>query len=161
MSRTATTVSSVSSAEFTVLVLTMMLQPPGVAGGVPGGDLREAERLADEVLNQGDKIPFDVRAQALAIKGFYTRALNVYVVGLRERGLVPPGYGNTLLDLINNHPALRRPETLMIPDPVEDHIPATGEGVGASAGASADFLVLAGAALAFKAAGVAERLEDG
>ena len=36
-----------------------------------------------------------------------------------------------------------------------------GDGIGAGARAAADFLVLAGAALAFELAGVAQRLEDG
>jgi tetratricopeptide (TPR) repeat protein len=108
------------SADFSVLLFTLLLQaPPGFPGGAPTADQKEAERLADEVLAQGDKVPFDVRAQALAVKGLYTRALNVYTAGLREKGLLAPGYANALLDLIAEHPALRRPETLLIPDPLE------------------------------------------
>jgi tetratricopeptide (TPR) repeat protein len=112
-------VAELNRTDLTVLVLTMMLQAPGLPGGVPTAEQKEAERLADEVLAQGNRVPFDVRAQALAIKGLYTRALMIYTEGLRERGLLAPGYANTLLDLVRNHPALRRPETFMIPDPLE------------------------------------------
>jgi tetratricopeptide (TPR) repeat protein len=77
----------------------------------------EAGRLADEILAQGDKVPFDVRAQALAIKGLYTRALTEYTTGLRRRGLLAAEYANGLLDLIEGHPNLRRPDAPTTPDP--------------------------------------------
>ncbi|MFO0927033.1 MAG: hypothetical protein U0736_08320 [Gemmataceae bacterium] len=76
------------------------------------------EQLADEVLALGDKAPFDARAQALAIKGLYTRALEVYTAGLRDKGLLAPEYANTLLELIAGHPVLRRPESKETPNPL-------------------------------------------
>lgn len=76
------------------------------------------EQLADEVLALGDKAPFDARAQALAIKGLYTRALEVYTAGLRDKGLLAPEYANTLLELLAGHPVLRRPESKETPDPL-------------------------------------------
>src|SRR5262249_21716150 len=96
-------------------LLTLTLQAPGLGGERPGS--REAEKLADQVLAVGDKCA--LRRQALAIKGLCTRALSVYTAGLREKGLLAPEYANTLLDLINSHPALRRPESLATPDPTE------------------------------------------
>src|SRR5262249_6048418 len=98
-----------------VWMLLFAFQAPGLAGEAPGP--REAERLADEVLAPGDKVPFDVRAQALAIKGLYTRALTEYTNGLRQRGLLAPEYANSLLELIASHPSLRRPEGRTIADP--------------------------------------------
>src|SRR5262249_56272186 len=79
---------------------------------------REAERLADELLAKGDEVPFDVRAQALAIKGLDTRALTEYTTGLRRQGLLAPEYANGLLALIEGHPNLRRPDALTTPDPM-------------------------------------------
>lgn len=76
------------------------------------------EQLADEVLALGDKAPFDARAQALAIKGLYTRALQVYTAGLRDNGLLAPEHANTLLELLQGHPVLRRPESKEQPDPL-------------------------------------------
>jgi hypothetical protein len=87
----------------------------------PAGDPQssaEAEKLADEILAMGDKAPFDVRAQALAIKGLHTRAVTTYVTGLRDKGKLPAEEANTLLSLVSDHPALRRPESKATPDPM-------------------------------------------
>jgi tetratricopeptide (TPR) repeat protein len=75
------------SLDAAVLLLALTLQAPG-AGESPDSR-REAEKLADEILAAGDKVPFDVRAQALAVKGLYTPALRTYAAGLREKGLLP------------------------------------------------------------------------
>jgi tetratricopeptide (TPR) repeat protein len=92
------------------------------AGDLPG-DRRaasaEADKIADAILALGDKAPFDARAQALAIKGLHTRALQVYTAGLRDSGVLPAEYANTLLDLINDHPILKRPESLVNADPTQ------------------------------------------
>ncbi|MFM7149291.1 MAG: hypothetical protein ACKO23_05570, partial [Gemmataceae bacterium] len=102
------------------LLLALTLQaPPAIELPRPRGDASEAERLADQVLAQGDKAPFDARAQALAVKGLHTRALNVYVNGLRDKGLIDPEYANNLLALVKDHPAMRRPESLLTPDPLK------------------------------------------
>src|SRR5262249_14866107 len=66
------------------LLVTLGVQAPLGKEVTPA--MREAERLADEVLAKGDKVPFDVRAQALAIKGLHTRALETYARGLRAQG---------------------------------------------------------------------------
>jgi tetratricopeptide (TPR) repeat protein len=79
----------------------------------------EAEKLADEILAQGDKVSFDVRAQALAVKGLHTRAVRTYVLGLRDKGLLAPEHANALMDLVNSHPSLARPDTRTEPDPVQ------------------------------------------
>jgi tetratricopeptide (TPR) repeat protein len=117
LAATAVSVRSTSLLDFTSLMLTMTLQAPDLPTGGPAA--REAEKLADEVLAMGDKAPFDVRAQALAVKGLYTRALRTYTAGLREKGLLAPAYANALLDLISNHPMLKRPDTLTVPEPAE------------------------------------------
>jgi hypothetical protein len=105
----------VTSLELLNLLVALTLQAPGLPPAGP--NVREAEKLADEILAAGNKVPFDVRAQALAVKGLYTRALATYMNGLREQGLLAPRYANALLDLIGNHPALRRPEALAVADP--------------------------------------------
>jgi hypothetical protein len=104
------------SRDAAVLLLALALQAPGAGESSPDSR-REAEKLADEILAAGDKVPFDVRAQALAVKGLYTPALRTYVAGLREKRLLPAGYANGLLDLIDSHPALQRPSSRRTPDP--------------------------------------------
>jgi tetratricopeptide (TPR) repeat protein len=113
----ATTIRSLSMVDFTSLMLTMTFQAADLPKGGPV--TREAEKLADEVLAMGDKAPFDVRAQALAVKGLYTRALRTYTTGLREKGLLAPAYANALLELIAEHPMLKRPDTVVVPEPAE------------------------------------------
>jgi tetratricopeptide (TPR) repeat protein len=103
--------------DFTSLMATLTVQAPDLPLGGPAA--REAEKLADEVLAMGDKAPFDVRAQALAVKGLYTRALRTYTAGLREKGLLAPAYANALLDLISDHPMLKRPDSLIVAEPAE------------------------------------------
>jgi tetratricopeptide (TPR) repeat protein len=93
------------------------LQAPALPGA-PAAAQQEAEKLADEVLAAPKgAVPFDVRAQALAVKGLPTRALIAYAEGLRP--YLPPAYANGLLALVENHPALKRPESLSVPDPLE------------------------------------------
>jgi hypothetical protein len=95
------------------LVVALTLQGP--AGDAAAG---EAEKLADEILAMGDKAPFDVRAQALAIKGLHTRAVTTFVNGLRDKGRLPAEDANTLIGLMADHPGLRRPESKATPDPM-------------------------------------------
>ncbi|MGL4551922.1 MAG: hypothetical protein ACRC33_12150 [Gemmataceae bacterium] len=97
-------------------LLTAAVYAPEVPAAGPGAT--EAERLADEILAAGDRASFDARAQALAVKGLHTRALRTYVAGLRDKGLLTAEHANGLLDLVNDHPALRRPDVRTEPDPV-------------------------------------------
>jgi tetratricopeptide (TPR) repeat protein len=113
--KTTAVARSLSVLDFVSLLMVMTFQAEDLP--LTGPKVREAEKLADEILKMGDKAPFDVRAQALAVKGLYTRALLVYTAGLRENRLLAPAYANALLDLINNHPMLKRPESLAIPEP--------------------------------------------
>jgi tetratricopeptide (TPR) repeat protein len=110
-------IRSLSAVELVSLLMVMNLQAPDLP--LDGPKVREAERLADEILALGDKAPYDARAQALAVKGLYTRAIRVYTRGLLERGLLAPAHANALLDLVGNHPVLKRPDALAIPDPNE------------------------------------------
>ncbi len=114
---TAIATRPLSMLDFTSLMLTLTLQAADMP--MTGPAAREAEKLADEVLAMGDKAPFDVRAQALAVKGLYTRALRTYTAGLREKGLLAPAYANALLELITEHPMLKRPDSLIVPEPSE------------------------------------------
>jgi hypothetical protein len=99
-----------------VLMLTLGLQAP-----LPGGEdagAEEAERLADEVLKAAPgTVPFNVLSQALAVKGRWNAALQTYVEGIRP--MLPREYGNGLMYLVLNHPRLRRPDSLRIPNPQE------------------------------------------
>ncbi|HWG47537.1 MAG TPA: hypothetical protein VN688_32540, partial [Gemmataceae bacterium] len=99
-----------------LLLVTLGLQAPGLPDEEPG--LQEAEQIADEILKApANTVPFNVRAQALAIKGRWTPALQTYIEGIRP--LLPREYGNGLLYLIVNHPRLKRPDSLRIPNPAE------------------------------------------
>lgn len=96
------------------ILVVLGLQAPGDMG--PGQE--EAQRLADEILKApAGSVPFDVRAQALAIKGLWTPALITYAEGLRRH--LPPAYSAGLLDIVRRHPRLQRPDTLAIPNPLE------------------------------------------
>jgi tetratricopeptide (TPR) repeat protein len=97
------------------LLMAITLQAPDLP--LTGPKVREAEKLADEILAAGKKVPFDVRAQALAVKGLYTRALFTYTDGLLAEGYLAPRYANGLRDLVAGHPQLKRPESLAVPDP--------------------------------------------
>src|SRR5262249_26998648 len=91
---------------------------PGLPADADARAQQEAERLADEVLAAPEgSVPFDVRAQALAVKGLYTRALVTYVDGLRP--YMPRNFADGLLRVIRNHPARGRPESLLVPNPLE------------------------------------------
>jgi hypothetical protein len=99
-----------------VLILTLGLQPPLLPGEEPGLD--EAEKLADEVLKASPgTVPFNVLAQALAVKGRWGLALQVYVEGIRP--MLPREYYDGLMYLILNDPRLKQPDSLRIPNPLE------------------------------------------
>jgi hypothetical protein len=99
-----------------LLASALGLQAPGLIDDQPG--MEEAEKLADEVLKApAGKVPFDVRSQALAVKGRWTLALQSYVEGLRP--FMPREYSNGLVYLILNHPRLKRPDSLRIANPME------------------------------------------
>jgi tetratricopeptide (TPR) repeat protein len=84
----------------------------------PGPGQQEAERLADEILKAPEgTVPFDVRAQALAVKGLYTRALQTYAEGLRRH--LPGTYAEGLVELVRIHPRLARPDSLATPNPLQ------------------------------------------
>src|SRR5262249_27477539 len=98
------------------LMVVLGLQAPLLPGEQPG--LEEAEKLADEILKAPPgTVPFNVHAQALAIKGLWGEALREYVAGIRP--LLPREYADGLMYLILNDPRLRRPDSLRIPNPLE------------------------------------------
>jgi len=106
-----------------VLMLVLGLQPPLLPGEEPGLD--EAEKLADEVLKAPpESVPFTARAQALAIKGRWNLALQVYVEGIRP--MLPREYYDGLLYLIRNDPRLKQPVSVRVPNPLaaEKHFAA-------------------------------------
>ena len=99
-----------------LLLLALGLQAPLLPGEEPGQE--EAEKLADEVLKAPPgTVPFPVLAQALAIKGRWGQALQIYIEGIRP--MLPREYGNGLLYLIQNDPRLKRPDSLRTPNPLE------------------------------------------
>ncbi len=105
----------VEAQRFAALLVVLGLQAPDMQSS-PGQE--EAEKLADEVLKApAGRVPFDVRAQALALKGRWTLGLLTYVEGLRA--FLPPNYEAGLLDLVRNHPRLKRPDTLVVPNPLD------------------------------------------
>jgi hypothetical protein len=80
--------------------LVVAFQAPDVA---PNAARDEALRLADEILAQPEgAVPFEQRAQALAIRGLWRRALVTYVEGLRLK--LDREHYSELLDLVQRQP---------------------------------------------------------
>ena len=103
--------------QFLLVLLTTSLQP-----GLPMPPGRaEAIKLANEIIAKHEKdpksVPFDVLAEAYSIKGQWTRALVVYVEGMKP--YVRNDYYQGLLALVRNHPQLRQPDNLNPPNPFE------------------------------------------
>ena len=93
------------------------LQPGGYPGQIDP-TTQEALKLADEILAANpEDVPFEARAQAYAIKGLWTPALRTYVEGLRP--YLSPEHAAGLLAIINGDPNLRRPNVMLVADPVE------------------------------------------
>jgi hypothetical protein len=92
----------------------------GLQAPLPGQDpsQEEAERLADEVLRSpSGTVPFNVLAQALAIKGRWNAALQTYVEGLRP--MLPREYGNGLMFLIRSDPRLKQSDSMRAINPLD------------------------------------------
>jgi len=87
-------------------------------GMQPGGpDQDEAAKLLEEVLNAKDgPDTFMLKAQAQALRGLWTPALKTYAAGLRAH--LRRDYADGLADLIERHPALRRPSSMDPPNPL-------------------------------------------
>jgi hypothetical protein len=94
-----------------LLMLEIGLQPAA------GADPDEAGKLLDEVTNAKDgPDTFMFKAQALALRGLWTPALKTYVAGLRPH--IRRDYADGLAELVDRHPALRRPNSMEPPNPL-------------------------------------------
>ncbi len=94
-----------------LLLVELGMQP----GGGPNQD--EANKLLEEVLNAKDgPDTFMLKAQAEALRGLWTPALKIYVAGLRPH--IRRDYADGLANLIEHHPALRRPPSMDPPNPL-------------------------------------------
>jgi tetratricopeptide (TPR) repeat protein len=93
--------------------LVLLLELTGQAGSGPEPD--EATKLADEVL-ASPEASFALKAQALAIKGQWTKALLTYAEGLRPH--IRRDYADGLLEIVQNHPGLKRRDSLRVADPL-------------------------------------------
>jgi hypothetical protein len=99
-----------------VILLMLGMQMPATAADVPGQS--EAEKLANEVLKAPPgTVPFNVLAQALAVRGRWDSAWQTYVEGLRP--ILPREYGEGLAFLLRNDPRLQRPGSLRTSNPME------------------------------------------
>lgn len=99
-----------------VLMVVLGLQAPLLPADEQGKE--EAEKLADDVLKASPgTVPFNVLAQALAIKGRWNAALQTYVEGIRP--LLPREYGDGLVYLFRNDPRLKRPDSQRTPNPLD------------------------------------------
>lgn len=107
-------VSRLPNAKQLLALLVIGVQPPTPEELA----LEEANKLADEVLARKDidKFPL-LKAQAQAVKGLWTQALNSYVAGLQ------PHLSRELMAglkyIVENHPIQRRPDRLTIPQPMQ------------------------------------------
>ncbi|HZT81139.1 MAG TPA: tetratricopeptide repeat protein, partial [Gemmataceae bacterium] len=95
------------------LLVTLAVPPDGL----PTPEQQKANELANEVLKSrpapGD---FLLRAQAHALQGEWTKALKVYVEGLRPH--LRRDYADGLAEIINNHPVFKRPDSRSVPNPL-------------------------------------------
>jgi tetratricopeptide (TPR) repeat protein len=99
------------------LVTLVLLVELGMQPGGGGADQDEATRLLKEVESAKDgPDTFLLKAQAQALLGQWTPALKTYAAGLRAH--VRRDYADVLADLVEHHPALRRPAALDPPNPV-------------------------------------------
>src|SRR5262249_19936225 len=102
-----------SARELLVMVL-VGLQPPSPEEM----SQKEALELARKILERKDtdQMPL-LKAQAQAIQGMWTQALNTYVEGLR------PHLGREQFEglkyIVENHPVQRRPDRLRVPQPFQ------------------------------------------
>ncbi len=98
-------------------LLTLLLLVELSFQAAPGPEQDAAGKLIDEVLaaKEGPDT-FMLRAEALALKGLWTPALKTYAAGLRPH--IRRDYADGLANLIDNHPALRRPSGMEPPNPV-------------------------------------------
>ncbi len=89
------------------------LQPPSAEAAQ-----EEAVRLADEILARKDidQQPL-LKAEALAVKGLWTQALNTYTEGLRPHLSREQAAG--LKYIVDNHPAQKRPDRMRIAQPFQ------------------------------------------
>ena len=101
----------------TALARVLMLKPHEGAGQADP-DVTEALKLAGEVLSaRSDEVPFEARAEALAVEGLWTDARNAYVEGIRPH--ISPERAAVLLAVVQGHPALHRPTIMTVADPLE------------------------------------------
>lgn len=107
-----------------VVVLLLDLAAQGDGGAATPEELR-ANELAEQVL-KSKEVPGDflLRAQAYAAQGLWQQALETYTAGVRTQ--IRREYGEVLADLVANHPALRRPDSRVVSDPLaaEQHFAA-------------------------------------
>jgi hypothetical protein len=101
------------------LMLMLGLQAPLLPGEEAG--LEEAQKLADNVLRAESQrpgsVPFDVLAQAMAVKGRWKEAWQAYLGGIRP--LLSREHANGLAYLLANDPRLRRPASLGTSNPMD------------------------------------------
>jgi tetratricopeptide (TPR) repeat protein len=103
-----------STLEAMALLFAFTLQPPL---GQPSTSSEEAVKLADEVLKlDKSKVPYEVRAQALAIKNLWTEALRTYAEGLKA-DLDRP-HADQLIYFLDNHPRLKAPDSERVANPL-------------------------------------------
>ena len=96
------------------LARVLMLRPhEGFAQADPSA--AEALKLAGEVLSARDA-PFEARAEALAVQGLWTEALNAYVEGIRAH--ISPERAAVLTAIVEGDPSLRRPTVMAAADPL-------------------------------------------
>jgi tetratricopeptide (TPR) repeat protein len=105
---------AVAEAQPALASLVLLTQLTAQAGAGAAAD--EAARLADEVL-ESKEAPFLARAQALGMKGLWTKALQTYADGLRTSGR--PDHADVLAEIIDQHPGLKKTESQPVANPLQ------------------------------------------
>ncbi len=97
--------------------LARVLMKPQDGVGAADAATTQALQLAGEILSAKGDVPFEARAEALAVQGLWTEALNTYVDGIRPH--INQERAAVLTAIVQGHPALKRPTLLTVADPLE------------------------------------------
>jgi hypothetical protein len=82
----------------------------------PWVELKEAKKLAEQVIAAGNAEGYLVLARVNANEGEWSRALQNYSAGLKH--LIRPDYAEGLSWVVDNHPLLKMADSRQPPDPV-------------------------------------------
>jgi tetratricopeptide (TPR) repeat protein len=100
----------------TALTALVMLLAGEDSGDTPWVELKEAKKLAEQVIQAGNAEGYLVLARVNANEGEWSKALQNYSAGLKH--LIRPDYAEGLSWVVDNHPLMKMAESRQPPDPL-------------------------------------------